>query len=153
MKPAIRFMPTLLLLLSPVPSGAEPAASEQTVRTFPQPVLLDWGGQFRLNAPPNNADPADLKEAAAAAEARSQRPTIIEPPARSEAALGPDDPAKARFSTRPIVPGENRLSVGPPVSAGPVSLGASYGKYRAVPNNPSREVSAQDARVTLGVAF
>ena len=68
--------------------------------------------------------------------------------------LGPEDPAKSRFSTRQSATDGNRLNLPAPLGAGPFSLGASYGKYRAIPaGQPNREVSADDMRVSLGVAF
>lgn len=142
-----------LLLIMPASLSAEPPApAEQGTSTAPQPVVLDWGGQFRLNSLPKNADAARLKEAAAAEERHSLHPVEAAPPVGAAATLGPQDPAKTRLSSRSIATDNNRLNVVAPIKAGPVSLGASYGKYRAVPTS-TREVSAQDARVSLGIAF
>jgi hypothetical protein len=146
----MRLLAVLLLVLS-APLGAQPAALDETTSKIPQPVVLDWGGQFRLYAPPNNVGTAGL-ERVAAEESRQPVPLQASPP-RAAAVLGPEDPAKDRYSTRQTTTGDNRLNVKTPVSAGPVSLGASYGKYRAVPNIPTREVSADDMRVSLGIAF
>lgn len=144
-----RALPLLLLLL-PVPVLAQPAApARQNVPAVPQPVLLDWGGQFRLNAPPNNAAEAGLDEAAAA----KARPGVVGQSAsssRTEAALGPETP-QAHPASRRFAPDDSMLTLEAPVRAGPVSLGASYGKYRSVPT--TREISAHDARVSLGIAF
>lgn len=139
------------ILLIAAPLGAEPPApADEGAPPIPQPVLLDWGDQFRLNAPPNNASEAGL-ERAALNEARARDATQTGAPSR--ATLGPEDPAKERFTSRSIGGSENSLNVKAPLSTGPVSLGASYGQYRAVPNVPTREVSADDMRVTLGIAF
>lgn len=148
----MRTVSFLLLVLSAPLAAQPPAPRDEAAPAVPQPVLLDWGGQFRLYAPPNNIDADDLKEAAAAEEKRQRIPPQAVP-SRAPAILGPEDPAKDRYSTRPIETGDNRLNVKTPVSTGPVSLGASYGKYRAVPNIPTREVSADDMRLSLGIAF
>ena len=154
MSQTIPILPLLLLALS-VPLGAQtPAPADKGVRAIPQPVLLDWGGQFRLNSPPNNADEARMKKAAAAAEER--RSLHQEEAAASSGAastLGPDDLTRTIRTTRPIASDDNRLNVVAPVKAGPVSVGASYGKYRAIPVSPAREVEADDMRVSLGIAF
>ncbi len=135
----------LLLLMPSVAIGAEPATP-----VIPQPVVLDWGGDFRLNSPPVNAAQAGLTKPVTGqtapvhqAESHPTSPTV--------AALGPSDPTRTRTSNRPLAPDATMLSVDTPLSAGPVSVGASYGKYRAVPT--TREVSAHDARVSLGLHF
>lgn len=148
MKRAMRILPVLLPLVA-MPLGAAPP--EEGVRTFPQPVLLDWGDQYRLNSPPKNGAESSLKRNAAG-ETPAKHPAGATPPSRATATLGPEDPAKARLSSRPIASDDNRLIVEAPVKAGPVSLGASYGRYRAVPTS-TREVSAHDMRVSLGLAF
>ncbi len=142
----MRLLPALLVALS------APLGAQQTTPVIPQPVVLDWGEDFRLYAPPKNVGADGLKKAAAEEE-RQRLPARIGAPSHAGAVLGPEDPAKARYSTRSATPDENRLNVKAPVTAGPVSLGASYGKYRAVPNIPTREVSADDMRVSLGIAF
>ena len=143
----MRFMPGLLLLLS------APLAAQQTAPEVPQPVVLDWGDDFRLYAPPRNVG-ADTLKRKAAEEKREQIAGQPAPPSRAVASLGPEDPARDRYSSRETAVDENRLSVQAPVVSGPVSLGASYGKYRAIPaGQPNREVSADDMRVSLGIAF
>ncbi|ATE64292.1 hypothetical protein [Rhizorhabdus dicambivorans] len=129
----------LSLLTLAAPLRAEPAV--------PQPVVLDWSGQFRLNAAPNNV--AEVTAAPATADAHSRRPA--EASSRAVAALGPSDPAMTRWTNRPIAPEATSLNVEAPIQTGPVSVGASYGKYRAMPT--TREISAHDMRVSLGVAF
>jgi hypothetical protein len=147
----MRLVSALFLLLAAPLAAQQPPAAER-VPDIPQPVVLDWGENFRLYAPPRNVD-ADTLKRKAAEEARQQAAGQPPPPSRKVASLGPEDPARDRYSTRETTVGENRLNVKAPVSAGPVSLGASYGKYRAIPNIPTREVSADDMRVSLGVAF
>jgi hypothetical protein len=141
----MRIVPGLLLVLS------APLAAQQAVPDIPQPVVLDWGEDFRLYAPPKNIGSDGLKKAAAE-ESRQRIPPPADPK-RAPAVLGPEDSARDRYSTRRIETGDDRLNVKAPVSAGPVSVGASYGKYRAIPNIPTREVSADDMRVSLGIAF
>lgn len=148
----MRFGPVLLLFLS-APLGAQPSTPrEDTVPAIPQPVVLDWGGEFRLNALPKNIGTDGLKKIAR--EEGQRTPAPMAAPSHAGTALGPEDPARERYSKRQTAVDENRLNVKAPVSAGPVSLGASYGKYRAIPAGaPNREVSADDMRVSLGIAF
>ena len=141
----------LLLLYAPLPLAAEPPAAK-SAPTIPQPVLLDWGGQFRLNSPPTNVSNAGLKQAAEEEDARKRRKEPTAAPTGTTVPLGPEDPARTRYSSRGPTSNEATLNA-PLASTGPVSLGASYGKYRAVPNIPTREVSADDMRVTLGIPF
>jgi len=141
-----------LLLASSAPLAAEaPAPREGGVREFPQPVLLDWGDQFRLNAPPKNGRQAALDHAKAAEDARLRTAEPAAPSSPAVAAIGPPDPTRTRWTNRPIAPDETMLNLQAPVASGPVSLGATYGRYRAVPT--TREISAHDARVSLGIAF
>lgn len=131
----------LSFLLLAAPLRAEPAV--------PQPMLLDWSGQFRLNAAPNNATAADAAQAPTPGGPQTRQPA--DAPSPAVAALGPSDPAMTRWTNRTIAPDAATLNVEAPLQAGPVSVGASYGKYRAMPT--IREVSTHDMRVSLGVAF
>jgi hypothetical protein len=147
----MRLAAALLLILSGPLAAQQPVTGEQTP-DIPQPVVLDWGGQFRLYAPPTNVGTDGLRKAAKEEEQRISAQSAA--PSQAGATLGPDDPAKDRYSKRQTVVDENRLKVQAPAVAGPVSLGASYGKYRAIPaGQPNREVSADDMRVSLGIAF
>lgn len=143
----MRIAAALLLLLS-APIGAEEPAPD-----IPQPVVLDWGQDFRLYAPPRNIGIDALKRKAAEEE-RRRLGGEPGPPSRAAASLGPDELARDRYSSRETAVDQNRLGVKAPAMTGPVSVGASYGKYRAIPaGQPNREVSADDMRVSLGIAF
>lgn len=146
----MRPVPILFLCLA-TPLGAQtPAPAKQAGPPVPQPIVLDWTGQFRLYAPPNNVDQARLKAAEAAVEAhRRSGPSM--PPSRAAAALKVDDHSTTRTSYRRLEEEEPTLNLQAPVESGPVSVGASYGKYRVVPD--TNGVSSQDVRVSLGVAF
>ena len=141
----------IALLLAPIPLGAEPA--EKAVVSIPQPVLLDFGNQFRLNSPPTNISDARLKQSAAEEELRKRRADERAAPATTRIPLGPEDAAKTKFTTRTPTADRSSLNVQTPLNAGPVSIGASFGQYRAVPGASARAVEAQDARVSLGVHF
>jgi hypothetical protein len=137
-----------LLILSAPLAAEPPAPAEQEV---PQPVVLDWTGQFRLNAPPNNVEPARLKAAADAVESRHQVAAPREGSSHATAALDVDDRSTTRTSYRRLESDGPTLNLQAPVESGPVSLGARYGNYRVVPD--TNGVSAHDLRVSLGVAF
>jgi hypothetical protein len=148
----MRIVPILLLALA-APLGAEPpAAADRDAHAIPQPVVLDWGDDFRLYAPPKNL-PRDRMKAAEAAATQAQRPqqAQIVPPSHAAAALDADDRSTTRTSYRRLENDEPSLNLQAPVPPGPVSVGASYSKYRVVPD--TNGVSSQDVRVSLGVAF
>jgi hypothetical protein len=141
----------LSLLLAPVALAAQPATpAESEAPAFPKPTVLDWGEDFRLNSLPKNAAQAGLTDATAADMSRPQGTTTTRT-SPSVAALGGRNPTRTPASNRPIVPDQTMLTVQAPVSSGPVSVGAAYGRYRATPT--TRQVSSQDARVSLGIAF
>ena len=148
----MRFLGALLFVLA-TPLAAQQPATGERVPHVPQPIVLDWGDQFRLYAPPKNVG-ADALKRKAAEETRQPLAGLPAPPSRATASLGPDDLARDRYSSRQTAVDENRLKLTAPAISGPVSLGASYGKYRAIPaGQPNREVSADDMRVSLGIAF
>jgi hypothetical protein len=140
---------TILLLMSTPLAAQSRTAAEPT--DVPQPVVLDWTGRFRLNAPPNNAAEAHLKAAEAAEQARNGRRAGTPSPASAAAALRLDDRNMTRTSYRRLESEEPTLDLRAPMQSGPVSLGASYGDYRVVPD--TNGVSTHDVRVKLGVAF
>ncbi len=148
----MRFLGALLLVLATPVAAQQPAAGE-SIPHIPQPVVLDWGQDFRLYAPPKNVG-ADALKRKAAEEERLRLSGEPAPPSRAAASLGPNELARDRYSSRETTIDENRLGVKAPAVTGPISLGASYGKYRAIPaGQPNREVSADDMRVSLGIAF
>ena len=141
--------PVALLLILAAPVAAQQPATGESLPHVPQPIVLDWGDQFRLYAPPKNA----LKQKAAEEE-RERLAGLPAPPSRASVSLGPNELARDRYSSRETAVDQNRLGVRAPAVTGPVSVGASYGKYRAIPaGQPNREVSADDMRVSLGIAF
>jgi hypothetical protein len=148
----MRFPGALLLILA-TPVAAQQPATGESLPHIPQPVVLDWGDQFRLYAPPKNVG-ADALKQKAAEEERERLAGLPAPPSRASVALGPNELARDRYSSRETAVDQNRLGVRAPAVTGPVSVGASYGKYRAIPaGQPNREVSADDMRVSVGIAF
>ena len=125
-------------------SSAMPALADRRTPSIPQPVVLDWTGAFRLSDQPINAPP--LKDIAAVAG--EKRPTDAQ---RAQAAMTVEDHAANRAAYRRSAGSNGTLNVEAPASAGPVSVGATYGNYRAVPDTGA--ISARDIRLSIGVPF
>lgn len=134
-------IPILTLLLL---AAAPAAAQGRPIPSIPQPKVLDWTGAFRLGDQPVNAPP--LKDNATSSA--PTRPTDLE---RATAAMAVEDHAANRASYRRSAGSSGTLNVEAPTSTGPVSVGATYGNYRAVPDTGA--ISARDVRLSLGLAF
>lgn len=130
------FIATLLL------SAAMPALGETPA--IPQPVVLDWTGAFRLNDQPTNVAAIQRVPPPAGQLRPSDRQ-------RAEAAMGVEDHSANRTAYRRSAGSSGSLNVEAPATTGPVSVGASYGNYRAVPDTGA--ISARDIRLSVGVPF